>query len=89
MENKMTSNRKAAIVVGALFISGYVGVFVAEAISGPIIGAPDYLNAVYPNKTKVVLAVLVELLLNDIPVVGIGVLLFPILKKVGEGLWES
>jgi hypothetical protein len=82
----MTSSRKSAIVVGALFISGYVGVFLAEAVSGPIIGSPDYLSSVYPNKTKVILAVLVELLLNDIPVVGIGVLLFPILKKVGEGL---
>lgn len=82
----MTSNRKVAIVVGAFFISGYMGIFLAEAISGPIIGSPDYLDAVYPNKTKVILAVLVELLLNDIPVVGIGVLLFPILKQVSEGL---
>jgi len=82
----MNSNRKAAIIVGALFISGYVGVFVAEAISAPVLNAPNYLSNVYPNKMKVIIAVLVELLLNDVPVVGIGVLLFPILKKYSEGL---
>lgn len=87
----MKSTRRTAIVVGALFISGYVGVFMAEAISSPSLNASDYLSTVYPNKTKVIIAVLVELLLNDVPVVGIGVLLFPILKKYGEGiaLWYA
>jgi hypothetical protein len=87
----MKSTRRTAIVVGALFISGYVGVFVAEAISSPVLNAPDYLTSVYPNRLKVIMGVLVELLLNDVPVVGIGVLLFPILKKYGEGiaLWYA
>ena len=87
----MNSTRRTAIIVGALFISGYLGVFVAEAISSPILKAPDYLSGVYPNRMKVIIGVLVELLLNDVPVVGIGVLLFPILKKYSEGvaLWYA
>ena len=90
-DKKMTSNRKVVIVVGALFIYGYANFFLSEAISGPIIGSPEYLNAVYPNKTKVILAVLVELLLIDMPIVGMRVLLFPILKKISEGfaLWYA
>ena len=82
----MDSNRKTAIIVGVLFLAGYVGVFVGDAISGPVLSAPDYLSNVYPNKTRVIIGMLLEVLLNDVPVVGIGVLLFPILKKYSEGI---
>jgi hypothetical protein len=87
----MISSRKTAIIVGVLFLAGYVGIFAGGAISGPIINDPDYLNVVYPNKTRVIIGMLVEVLLNDVPVVGIGVMLFPILKKYGEGiaLWYA
>jgi len=82
----MNSNRKTAIIVGVLFLAGYVGVFVGGAISGPILKAPDYLSNIYPNKTQVIIGMLVEVLLNDVPVVGIGVMLFPILKKYSESI---
>ena len=82
----MNSNRRTAIIVGVLFLSGYVGIFVGGAISGPILNDPDYLSNVYPNKIRVIIGMLVEVLLNDVPVVGIGVLLFPILKKYSEGI---
>ena len=82
----MDSNRKTAIIVGVLFLAGYVGVFVGDAISGPVLSAPDYLSNVYPNKIRVIIGMLLEVLLNDVPVVGIGVMLFPILKKYSEGI---
>jgi hypothetical protein len=87
----MNSNRKTAIIVGVLFLAGYVGVFVGDAISGPVLNAPDYLSNVYPNKIRVIIGMLIEVLLNDVSVVGIGVMLFPILKKYGEGiaLWYA
>ena len=90
-EKNMDSNRKTAIIVGVLFLAGYVGVFVGGAVFGPILNAPDYLSNVYPNKTRVILGMLIEILLNDVPVVGIGVMLFPILKKYSEGiaLWYA
>jgi len=85
----MNSNRRTAIIVGILFLAGYVGIFLGDAISGPILNSPDYLSNIYPNRIRVIIGMLVEVLLNDVPVVGIGVLLFPILKKYSEGvaLW--
>ena len=87
----MNSYRKTAMIVGVLFLAGYVGVFVGGAISGPILNDPDYLMNVYPNKTRVIIGMLIEVLLNDVPVVGIGVMLFPILRKYSEGiaLWYA
>jgi hypothetical protein len=82
----MNSNRKTAIIVGVLFLAGYVGIFVGGAISEPILKTPDYLSDIYPNKNRVIIGMLVEVLLNDVPVVGIGVMLYPILKKYGEGI---
>ena len=82
----MNSYRKTAIIVGILFLSGYVGVFLGGAVSGPFLNDPDYLSNIYPNKIRVIIGILIEVLLNDVPVVGIGVLLFPILKKYSEGI---
>ena len=82
----MNANKKTAIIVGVLFLAGYVGVFVGDAISGPVLNTPEYLSNVYPNKTRVIIGMLVEVLLNDVPVVGIGAMLFPILKKHNEGI---
>jgi len=87
----MDPNRKIAIIVGVLFLAGYVGIFVGDAISGPFLKAPDYLSSIFPNKTRVILGMLIEVLLNDVPVIGIGVMLFPILKKHSEdiALWYA
>ncbi len=81
----MNVSRRTAIVVGALFLISYAGVFIGSAIYSPIIDAPDYLNSVYPQRSQVVIGVLIGLL-NDIAVVGIAVLLFPLLKKQDEGI---
>ena len=81
----MTQNRKVAIVVGILFLLGYVAIFGGGAVYGPIIDAPDYLATVYPNKAQVILGMLIEVL-NDVAVVGIAVLLFPYLRKHSESL---
>jgi hypothetical protein len=82
----MSAARKTAIFVGIFFLSGYIGIFVGDAITGPVLNAPDYLSSVYPNRTQLIIGMLVELLVNDIPVFGIGVLLFPILKKYSESI---
>jgi hypothetical protein len=87
----MTTYRRIAIIVGVLFLAGYVGIFVGGAIYGPVLNSPDYLSTVYPNRIRVIIGMLVEVLLNDVPVIGIGVMLFPILKKYGESmaLWYA
>jgi hypothetical protein len=81
----MYSARKTAVIVGSLFLISYLGVIVGGALLEPVINAPDYLATVYPNKTQVVLGVLFEYL-NAAAVVGIGAMLFPILRPHNEGL---
>jgi hypothetical protein len=85
------TSRRTAVIVGVLFLAGYVGVFAGGAIYGPVLNSPDYLSNAYPNRIRVIIGMLIEVLLNDIPVVGIGVMLFPVLKKHGEGmaLWYA
>jgi hypothetical protein len=79
------TNRKTAIIVGALFLISYFGVFAGYAFLGPVIDAPDYLVKFHPNKTQVIVGVLLEIL-NGIAVLGIAVLMYPLLKQQSEGL---
>ena len=81
----MHTNRKTAIIVGVLFLAGYLGIFLGSAFYAPILDAPDYLNQIYPNKSQVTVGMLIELI-NDVAVIGIPVMLFPILKKYSERL---
>jgi hypothetical protein len=84
-ENKMDTYRKTAIVAGILFLAGYLGIFLGSAFYAPILDAPDYLNNIFPNRSQVILGMLIELI-NDAAVIGIPVVLFPILKKYSERL---
>lgn len=83
--NPSGTNRKMAIIVGALFLISYFGVFAGYAFLGPVIDAPDYLARFYPNKTQVMVGVLLELL-NGISVLGIAVIMYPLLKRQSEGI---
>lgn len=81
----MNTNRKTAILVGALFLISYFGVFAGYALLGPVIDAPDNLIQVHTNKTQVMAGVLLELV-NGIAVLGIAVIMYPLLKKYNEGI---
>lgn len=81
----MNTSRKIAIVVGALFLIAMVASLLGGGLVESIITAPDYLIAVSENKTQVIIGVLLELI-NGIAVVGIGVLMFPILKPHNENI---
>jgi hypothetical protein len=78
------SNRTAGIV-GALFITATVTAIVAMAFLGSTLDAPDYLAKVAENETQVIIAVILESILA-VSVIGIGVLMFPILRKHLESL---
>ena len=78
--------RKTARIVGVLFLTAMVTYILGfESFVGSILNAPDYLANVYPNKTQVIIGVLLELI-NCAVVVGIGVLMFPILKQHNENI---
>ncbi|WP_135612035.1 DUF4386 domain-containing protein [Methanococcoides sp. AM1] len=82
---KMNSYRKTATNVGVLFIFAIVMLFVGEALYKPILDSPDYLDNAYPNKTVVIIGVLLEF--TGVPaVVLLSLFLFPVLKRYNEAL---
>lgn len=81
----MNSNRKTAIIVGALFLTAIVTWLIGFTLIESNISGPDYLSTVYENKTQVVIGILFELI-NGAAIVGIAVMLFPILKKFNESI---
>lgn len=81
----MKTYRKTAIAAGILFLAGYLGIFLGSAIYGPFVDAPDYLNVIFPNEDQVILGMFVELI-NDVAVILLPVVLFPVLKNHSERL---
>ena len=80
----MNSNKKTARIVGALFLTGYLFIG-TEFLQGPILNAPDYLINLYPNKTRVIIGLLLELIMGG-TVVGIAVMMFPIFDKQNKNI---
>lgn len=79
------THRRTAITVGVLFIVATVFLFIGQAFYGPILGSPDYLEIAYPNRTTVIVGILLEFMVVP-AIVLIPVLLFPILKGYSEVL---
>lgn len=81
----MNTYRKYAVIVGVLFIIATAFLFIGEAVYKPILGSPDYLELAYPNRTTVIIGVLLEFMcVLAIPLIPIFA--FPILKKQNEPL---
>ena len=81
----MDSYRKTAIIVGVLFIIATVSAVLTIGILGSTLDLSEYLTAVAANETQVILAVIFWLILA-ISVLGIGVMMYPILKKYDEAM---
>jgi hypothetical protein len=81
----MNSNKKAARIAGALFLTAMVTSLFGGGLLESILNAPDYLVSVSANTTQVLIGMSLELI-NGIAVVGIAVALFPILKRQDEGI---
>jgi hypothetical protein len=79
------ASRKTAGIVGALFLVAMVTSLVGGVWLESILSAPDALVTVAANETQVIIGVLLELV-NCAAVVGIAAMLFPILKRINEGL---
>ena len=77
--------RKTAIIVGALFITATVTSILTIVFLGSTLETPLNFATVSKNEFQVELAVIFWLILA-ISVTGIGVLIFPILKKHNKGL---
>ena len=77
--------RKIAIIVGVLFIIATVTAILTIVFLGSTLDPPDYLTAVSANMKQVIISVIFWLILA-VSVMGIGVFMYPILKKYNEGL---
>jgi hypothetical protein len=78
------TDRKTAAVVGVLFIIGTVsGLLMLPFIA--ILNTPDHLTTVAAHEGQMIIAALLKFIMG-VACAGIGLALYPILKKYNEGL---
>jgi hypothetical protein len=80
-----TSHRRTAILVASLFLVTAFGAIAGTALMNSALNAPDYLTTVF-SKSATVTSGMLFWLINDIGIVFIGLLMFPILKKQNESM---
>lgn len=81
----MKSNRMNAVIVGVLFIIGTVTGTIAAVIGKPILDAPDYLAIISANNRQIYIVTFLVFLMG-VACAGIGLALYPIMKKFNTGL---
>ncbi len=79
----MTTDRKNGIFSGIFFILATITYMTASSMLPASVEIPNYLAQLPSNKTHLLLAVCCELI-NDMSVVGIGILMFRLLKPYSE-----
>jgi len=79
------TNRKTAISVGALFITGTAAGVLSALVLGGMPGAPDLLNTVAANASQVAFGALLIMVMG-LALAIIPALMFPILKRQNEVL---
>jgi len=81
----MNTNRKNALIAGALFLLAIVASILGGTMIEANLVAPDGLIHVSADRSQVALGVILELV-NAIAVIGIAALLYPILRKHNPAL---
>jgi hypothetical protein len=81
----VTSTRKTATIVGALFLTQTVAFIIAEQLITGVLKRPNYLAAVSADANALAVGGLFAVV-SGVAVVGIAVLLFPLLKPTSEPL---
>ena len=83
-ESPQGTNRKTASVVGVLFIIGTVsGLLMFPFIT--ILNTPDHLSTIATHEGQMIIATLLKFIMG-VACAGVGLALYPILKKYNEGL---
>ena len=80
-----TPYRKTEIYVALLWIITAAGAIGGASLINPIINTPDYLTLVFP-KSVTLTSGMFGWMINDIGIVFIGLLMYPILKKHSESM---
>jgi hypothetical protein len=81
----MNTHRKTARIVGVLFITATVAYSLGVMLLDPILGGSDYLTSASENENQVIMGALL-VLIDAVAVAGIGIVIYPILKKHDETL---
>jgi hypothetical protein len=79
------TNRKTAAVVGVLFILGTVPALLGLPLALNTVNAPDHLTAISTNEGQMIIFTAIKFIMG-VACAGIGLALYPILKKYNEGL---
>jgi hypothetical protein len=82
---EMNPSRNTARIVGALFIIATVTAILSAVFLGSTLETPVNLTMVSYSENQLVMAVILWLILA-VSVIGIGVVMFPILKEYSESL---
>jgi len=82
----MDTNRRLAVVAGALFLIATVADIISRvAFVTPILDAPDYLAKIAANENQILIGA-VLLFIGAVAASGIALALYPVLRKQSEAL---
>jgi len=82
----MTMNRRSAVAAGVLFIIATVADLISRAaFVQPVLGAPVDLSKIAANENHVIVGALL-LFIGAAAAAGIAIALYPVLRKLNEGL---
>jgi hypothetical protein len=84
-EQEVNANRVTAIIAGTLFIIATAVSLVGSGLTGPILGAPDYLVQLSANGNRGMAGAICSLIAAAASS-GIAISLYPVLRKHNEGL---
>jgi hypothetical protein len=84
-ESPSGTDRKTAILVGALFIIGTVSGVLSVVLAGSILSDPNYLLKFSENQNQIIMATLFVLMMG-LALAMVPVILFPIFRKYNEAL---
>jgi Domain of unknown function (DUF4386) len=79
------ADRKTAAIVGGLFILGTVPALLSLPLAANTVNAPDPLTAISTNAGQMIIFTAIKFIMG-IACAGIGLALYPILKRYNEGL---
>ena len=79
-KEKMNTNRKTAIAVGALYIVATVAGVLTVAPLGSLLDGPDMLTKIAANENQMIIAIFLEFIMA-VAVAGVAFMIYPILKQ--------
>jgi hypothetical protein len=81
----MDTYRRSGIVTGILFIAATAAGILALSLAQPILSAPDYLTKISANEPTVLAAAFLLFIMGWAGA-GIGISMYPVLRKYNKGL---